>query len=106
MNEAAPPISVVICAHADDRFESLGAAISSALRQSEPPLEVVVVIDHNPALFAKASAAYPAARVLENAHARGLSGARNSGTDVAQGAIVAFLDDDAEAEGDWLERMA
>lgn len=106
MPEAASPICVVICSHADERFASLGEAISSVLGRGEPPCEVVVVIDHNPALLARASAAYPAARVIENAHGRGLSGARNSGIDAAQGDIVAFLDDDAEADDDWLACMA
>lgn len=43
---------------------------------------------------------------VENIESRGLSGARNSGVAVATGAIVAFLDDDAVAEPDWLERLA
>ena len=33
-------------------------------------------------------------------------GARNSGVTVAQGAVIAFLDDDAIAETNWLEHLA
>jgi glycosyltransferase involved in cell wall biosynthesis len=47
-----------------------------------------------------------AVRVLENRFERGLSGARNSGLQVAHGDVIAFLDDDAMAAPDWLERLA
>jgi glycosyltransferase involved in cell wall biosynthesis len=65
-----------------------------------------VVIDHNDALRQRAEASLPGVIVCENREGRGLSGARNSGIAVAQGSIVAFLDDDAAAKPDWLERLA
>jgi glucosyl-dolichyl phosphate glucuronosyltransferase len=40
--------------------------------------------------------------VIENAETKGLSGARNTGITTAQGALIAFLDDDAAAAPDWL----
>lgn len=36
----------------------------------------------------------------------GLSHARNLGTEISSGDIVAFLDDDCTVEGDWLKRIA
>jgi glycosyltransferase involved in cell wall biosynthesis len=44
--------------------------------------------------------------VVANRHAQGLSGARNTGVETASGDVVAFLDDDAAAEPDWLARLA
>jgi cellulose synthase/poly-beta-1,6-N-acetylglucosamine synthase-like glycosyltransferase len=44
-------------------------------------------------------------RVVANTAARGLSGARNTAIEASRGALIAFLDDDAVASGQWLDRM-
>jgi GT2 family glycosyltransferase len=93
--------SVVICAYTEARWEQLCQAVSSVQAQRRPVDEIVVVIDHNDALLHRARVAFPAASVLPNASAQGLSGARNTGIDASTGDIVCFLDDDAAAEQDW-----
>ena len=95
------PVSVVICTYSDDRWSEMVEAVDSVRAQSMPA-EVIVVVDHNDALLRRARTSFPDVTVVENAHPRGLSGARNTGTDAAGGDIVAFLDDDAVAEPDWL----
>jgi hypothetical protein len=45
-------------------------------------------------------------RIIESDDPAGLSAARNTGVRAASGAIVAFLDDDAEARPGWLDRLA
>jgi glucosyl-dolichyl phosphate glucuronosyltransferase len=97
--------SVVVCAFADERFELLAEAVESLPGQTLPPAEVIVVIDGNPGLLERARRAFPDAVVVANAQQKGLSGARNTGVARAHGDIVAFLDDDARAEPDWLERL-
>jgi glucosyl-dolichyl phosphate glucuronosyltransferase len=99
-------ISVIICAYADHRWPQLQEAVASVRRQSLPALETIVVIDHNPALLARARRELVDAAVIENEEPRGLSGARNSGLRIARGAVVAFLDDDAVADPDWLQWLA
>src|SRR5579862_4500875 len=40
-------VSVVICAYTEKRWDELLAAIDSVQRQTVPPKDVIVVIDHN-----------------------------------------------------------
>jgi len=97
-----PTTSVVICCYTLDRWLDLDAAVRSVLAQAPGPLELIVVVDHNDELLERARVAWPGAAVVPSDGPRGLSGARNTGVDIARGAIVAFLDDDATAEPGWL----
>jgi len=99
-------VSVVICAYTMRRYEDLKLAVASALAQEPAPLEVLVVSDGNAELLEAARADFPAARVMANRLTPGLSGARNTAVQEARGDIVAFLDDDAEAEPGWLAALA
>ncbi len=101
------PIAVVICAYSDERREQLGAAIGSVLNQRLRPERVVVVIDHNERLLRAIRASFPEVGAVANEGTQGLSGARNTGVRAcASTDVIAFLDDDAVAEPDWLERLA
>jgi len=71
-----------------------------------PADEVVVVIDHNPALLARLRQELPQVRIVANRGTQGLSGARNTGIDETTADVVLFLDDDAAAEPDWVAAMA
>jgi glycosyltransferase involved in cell wall biosynthesis len=98
-------VSVVICAYTLERWSQIGAAVESVRRQTRRPAEVVLVIDHNPELLARAEAAFPDVRAVPNTGTRGLSGARNTGVARATGDVIAFLDDDAAADAHWVERL-
>lgn len=99
-------ISVVICAHDPKRIERLKQAVASVEAQSLPAHEIIVVIDHNPELLEICRAAFGGVTVLPNSRKRGLSGARNTGLLAASGEIVAFIDDDASAEPQWLAALS
>jgi glycosyltransferase involved in cell wall biosynthesis/GT2 family glycosyltransferase len=105
MNAAPPPISVVICAYTAERIELLAAAIESQGAQTVAPHEIVLVIDHSPELEAIARERWPQAVVIANSERQGLSGARNTGVGECSGEVVAFLDDDATAAPNWIERL-
>ncbi len=106
MAAGVPATSVVVSTYDEKRWGDLVACLDSLRGQTLPPLETMVIVDHNGALLEKARAAFPAAKVLPNERARGLSGARNSGAAAARGDVIAFIDDDARAEPQWLERLS
>ena len=98
-----PSVAVVICAHTMDRLADISDAVASVKAQSLQPDEVILVIDHNQELFD--AVAHLGPKVVPNTGPKGLSGARNTGTELAQAEVVAYLDDDATAEVDWLEKL-
>ena len=103
---ARPPVSVVVCAFTEDRWEDLCRAIGSVRGQAEAPQEIILVIDHCPGLLLRASRELAGVRVVANRFGPGLSGARNTGVGAATGDVIAFLDDDAAADPGWLARLS
>jgi GT2 family glycosyltransferase len=97
-----PSVAVVICAYTDRRWPEITAAVDSVVTQRTPAEQVILVVDHNEPLLARARRAFPGLTVVPNSGPRGLSGARNTGVAYADRDVVAFLDDDAVAEPDWL----
>ena len=98
-------VAVVVCAYTMERLDDIERALASVGDQRRPPDELILVIDHNDDLVAVARERFLAARVIVNAESRGLSGGRNTGIASATSDIIAFLDDDAQAANDWLEKM-
>ena len=97
--------SIVVCVYTEKRLSQIRAALDSISRQTVPPWQVIVVVDHNPALYDLLAAEYPDHEVISNKFERGLSGARNTGIEQAAGDVVVFLDDDARAQPQWLETL-
>ena len=103
-----PPqtVSVVICTYTDRRWESLLDAIRSMQIQRRRPDQLIVVIDHNEELLRRVRSTFSSdVLVFASTEVTGLSGARNTGVRVATSDVVAFLDDDAEADPAWLEEL-
>jgi glycosyltransferase involved in cell wall biosynthesis len=98
-------ISVVICAYTDERWDELIASVESVQKQTLLPHEIIVVVDHNAALYQRAHQTLKNITVIENQEAQGLSGARNSALALAKGNIIAFIDEDATALPNWLETL-
>ena len=105
MTQDTPDISVVVCTYTEARWADLVEAVDSIRRQIVPCRELIIVVDHNQALFERVRDQFEEATVVENQEPRGLSGARNTGVAIAKGTLVAFLDDDAIVERDWVEKF-
>lgn len=95
---APPLVSVVIPTRG--RPDLLAGAVRSALRQTWPRIEVVVVVDGPDAATARRLETFtdPRVRTLFLEENRGTCDARNAGVRAAQGDWIALLDDDDE----WL----
>jgi glycosyltransferase involved in cell wall biosynthesis len=102
-----PSVSVVICAYTMERLKDVHEAVDSALAQTLKPHEVIVAIDHNEELFHRLKAELPpeVKTILNDGPYRGSSATDNAGVSLSRGDIVAFMDDDAVAERDWLEHL-
>ncbi|MCB1286176.1 MAG: glycosyltransferase family 2 protein [Mycobacterium sp.] len=99
-------VSAVVCAYTDARRELLNNSIESILAQLRPDDQLVVVIDYNDELLARVTEQYGArATVVPNRNSQGICGARNAGIEASRCDVVAFVDDDAEVQPGWLERL-
>jgi GT2 family glycosyltransferase len=99
--------TVIICTHRVGRWPWLVRAVESVEQQTVPASRIVVVVDGDAALGELAARELSdRCLVVERPECGGLSAARNSGLEVVQTPLVAFLDDDAEAEPTWLAELS
>lgn len=104
-------ISVIIPAY--NRADLLQRTIESVAKQTLPPLEVIIVDDQSPdstqqvcaALIEKYKGKLNIIYVLHEKN-KGEGGSRNTGTRLARGDYVAFLDSDDEWLPEKLEKQA
>jgi GT2 family glycosyltransferase len=97
-----PSVSVVVCTHNGQR--TLDECLARVTELSYPDYEVIVVNDGAGAACAEIARRHDVT-LIETEH-RGLGHARNMGIGAARGELVAFLDDDAYPDSDWLHYVA
>ncbi len=104
-------VSIIICTHRSERYEDFIEAINSLKAQSYENLEIVVVVDGNRGLYEKILKSgieegdKVEVKVILNEKNLGLSESRNRGIKEAKGDIIAFFDDDAVADENWVEEI-
>lgn len=101
-------VSVVVCAYASERYDDVCDAVESVLAQTYEPIEIILVVDGNTDLFERLHSSFgdtETVHVYCNEENNGLSYSRTRGTQLADGSVIAFLDDDAVAEPDWIEEL-
>ena len=112
-------VSVVICTYSLERLPDLMEAIESVKKQTYPLIETIIVVDGNKELYdtilrlpsiSPVSSdenyvkGYPVIHLNETN--LGLSRSRNIGAEIATGDVVAFMDDDAVADPNWIASLA
>lgn len=104
-----PIISVIISTY--NRASLLKEAILSLLNQDYPKeLYEIIVVDNNCTdmtsdTVKRINESYKCRIVYLKEHRQGLSFARNTGARHAQGDVLAFIDDDAEADTSWISSI-
>ncbi len=97
-----PRISVVVCTYNGQR--TIRDCLEGLRRLRYPDFEVIVVNDGSTDNTATIIGEYEV-RLISTEN-RGLSSARNTGWQEATGDIVAYIDDDAYPDPDWLTHLA
>jgi GT2 family glycosyltransferase len=99
---AAPKISVIVCTYNGAR--TIAETLHHLERLHYPDYEVIVVDDGSTDATAEIAARFNV-RLIRTPN-RGLSAARNTGMQAAAGEILAYIDDDAYPDPDWLAYLA
>lgn len=101
-------VTVVIATYATELYDDCCEALESVLEQTYDDLDVILVVDGNDDLCALARGDWGDAEAVTvqcNEENVGLSASRNRAIEAADGDVVAFMDDDAVAEPDWIEEL-
>ena len=98
-------VSVVISTYSKNRLNDLLDAIDSINQQSLKPIEIILVVDPSPRVLDFYDLHTPPNVKIVVSEKPGLSNARNMGSKEATGKIIAYMDDDAVADKDWLRNI-
>jgi len=98
-------VSVVLSAYSRDRSDQVLDCIKSLRAQSLLPKEIILVLDPDQGLVDFYKSRLPDYVKVVVSEGFGLSKARNAGVKKAEGEVIAFIDDDAVAEKDWLQNL-
>lgn len=97
-----PKVSIVCCSYNGSR--TIRDTLEGCRTLAYPDRELIVVNDGSTDATPAIAAEYPEVRLVSTDN-RGLSAARNTGWQAAQGEIVAYIDDDAYPDPHWLHYL-
>ena len=99
---AVPRISVIVCSY--NGSETIDDCLTGLGQLAYPNFEVIVVSDGSTDATAEIARRHDV-KLIETPN-RGLASARNTGLVASSGEIVAYIDDDARPDPDWLTFLA
>ncbi|GAB3411949.1 glucosyl-dolichyl phosphate glucuronosyltransferase [Haloparvum alkalitolerans] len=91
-----------------DMYDHFAEAADSVLSQTYDDVELAVIVDGTPEVYDRVEEEYGDCEdvvVHCNDENAGLLKSRNKGAEIASGDVVAFIDDDAIADEEWVERL-
>jgi len=107
MENVKPKISIVIPTY--NRLSSLKKCLLSVLENDYPDFEIIIVDDFSEdgtrEYLKNSKFQIPNSKFILNEKNLGASASRNRGIENAQGEWVAFIDDDCQAEKNWLSEL-
>ena len=98
-----PGVSVIVCSHNGSR--TIGECLDGLARLQYPRYEVLVVDDGSTDGTAEVVREHSQVRLIRTPN-QGLSNARNTGMRAARHEVVAYIDDDAVPDPQWLTYLA
>jgi len=99
-------VSVIICTYSMERYNDLLETVNSIMMQTYPNIEIIVSIDNNEKMLYRLKEIFRSGfKIITNNKKKGLSDTRNAGISVATGDIIAFIDDDAIADKEWVNNI-
>jgi glucosyl-dolichyl phosphate glucuronosyltransferase len=109
----AADVTVITATYSMERWALSIEAVESVLRQTILPKEIILPVDHNPELYerlrhywgARCTESGPAITVVESKYEGHLGASATTAAELATTEYLAFLDDDASADSEWLERL-
>ncbi len=106
----APLVSVVVTTYAMERLNDVQELLDSLAAQTYPKMEILFVAERMRELADRVRhyadhKGITNLQVVFHEGGGGLSRSRNLGVGAARGNIIAFIDDDAVAEADWVEEI-
>jgi len=103
MEKINPDISVILCTY--ERHNDLTDCLNSLTKQKFQNFEIIVVMPEHDKKSILISEKFPKVKIVLQKHGKGLSYARNLGISASLGGVLAFIDDDAEADVMWLYNL-
>lgn len=96
---------MIIATYSQRMFEHFKECVESVQNQSYKNIEIICIVDGSKNYFEKIKDEFPDLEVYLNEKNYGLLVSRNRGAKLSSGHVIAFIDDDAVADRNWISEL-